>query len=271
MSDDPIKVYSKTAHPFDFRPYRDCGDVAPHLHRFWELVFFERGEGEQTINGVSYPFYRRCAAILAPSDLHSLTNRPGTTHDCIKVHLSSLLFYDSADFDPDRFPVLAVLSEKDYLKAHQLLDMLRDEFADGSGADSDLFSIHLIEQLLILIRRNLHDPGAPEDSGKTVKQKMLLYLQEHYCEPITAAGAAEALHYSPKYFSSLFSEVCGMTYQEYVKTLRLNHAHHLIRHTDLPVCEICRQVGFRSAGHFSEAFRQKFGQTPSALRNKLQK
>jgi AraC-like DNA-binding protein len=47
---------------------------------------------------------------------------------------------------------------------------------------------------------------------------------------------------------------------------RLNHALHLLTNLDKPVADAAFESGFESAAHFSRAFRQRFGQSPLAMK-----
>jgi AraC-like DNA-binding protein len=46
----------------------------------------------------------------------------------------------------------------------------------------------------------------------------------------------------------------------------LERAAMLLRHTDYPVARICTEVGLRSVGSFTTAFRNVFGKTPASYR-----
>ena len=43
---------------------------------------------------------------------------------------------------------------------------------------------------------------------------------------------------------------------------------HLLVNTDLPVYEICQQVGYQNPSQFVRTFRKKFGMTPIQYRNR---
>ena len=54
--------------------------------------------------------------------------------------------------------------------------------------------------------------------------------------------------------------------QTFIRTLRLKHAGQLLRESTDPVSEIAAQVGFLEPTHFSRAFKQQFGVSPSQYR-----
>lgn len=247
---------------------RNFNGIGPHRHQFWELILFERGEGKHTINGRAYHFQPGDIALLSPTDIHSITLRAGTTYDSTKVTFSYNIYHNHLNeiccFA--QFPILASLCANDFTRAIQLLDMLYDEFNAPHLAGSAACSLNLIELLIILIQRNLseHKHEQRENASKT--RKILLYIQAHFCEPITLTEVSKALNYSPTYFSRLFAKEFGMPFQEYLKNLRLNYAYHLIKYSDQPVIDICYDTGFRSPTYFSKLFKQKYGCSPNHLR-----
>lgn len=239
-----------------------------HNHPFWELVVFEHGEGKHFINHIAYPFKPGCIALLSPTDVHCWTNDEGTTHDCFKVRFSFSLYNNrfSEICKFSQFPAVATLSNRDFEKAMQILHILADEYSEPNLTESNTMAVDMIEALLILLQRSLPGNRNVRKDTRSKSQKILLYIQEHFSEPITVTGAAQALNYSPKYFSRLFSNEFGITFQEYLKSIRLNYAYHLIMHSDNPIIDICYSSGFHSPTYFSTAFKDKYGQSPNSLR-----
>lgn len=94
------------------------------------------------------------------------------------------------------------------------------------------------------------------------------YLSAYYDKPIMVSEAAEAACMSMNHFLRSFKRLFGVTPYQVLKEKRLQEAKRLLRMTDLPVTEICLEVGFQSHGSFSSLFTQRFGVTPSACRGK---
>ena len=71
-----------------------------------------------------------------------------------------------------------------------------------------------------------------------------------------------------RYVQRLF-EAEGTTFTEFVLARRLERAHRLLtdpRCTDRPVSMIAFEVGFGHVPYFNEAFRRRFGASPSDVR-----
>ncbi len=79
----------------------------------------------------------------------------------------------------------------------------------------------------------------------------------------TLAGLA---HVSTDHLVRTFRSVFGETPHRYLQRRRIERAMFLLRTTDLPITEVCLQVGYTSLGAFSELFASVVGQSPSAYR-----
>lgn len=53
---------------------------------------------------------------------------------------------------------------------------------------------------------------------------------------------------------------------QYIRQIRLQKAHQLLKNSDFTIAEIGYQVGFKDPAHFSRAFSQYFGSAPSETR-----
>jgi AraC-like DNA-binding protein len=92
------------------------------------------------------------------------------------------------------------------------------------------------------------------------------YVREHYCEPLSFSKVARVAGFSPNYFSRLFREREGMTFERYVRALRVERAKQLLSGGDLAVTRVARLSGFRSLEYFARVFRKSEGTTPLGYR-----
>lgn len=96
------------------------------------------------------------------------------------------------------------------------------------------------------------------------------YIACHYMENPTLEELASKFHMNAAYFSTLFRQLSGVTFREYLRTERIAQAQHLIREGDCKLYEVAERVGYQNASHFNRAFKEVTGVTPSmwALHNR---
>jgi urea transport system substrate-binding protein len=76
--------------------------------------------------------------------------------------------------------------------------------------------------------------------------------------------AAEWIHLTPKYLSTLFHHSLGVTFSEYARRLKIERAKVLLSENGLKVYEVAQKVGFSDEQYFSRVFRNMCGQKPSS-------
>ncbi len=78
------------------------------------------------------------------------------------------------------------------------------------------------------------------------------------------ADIADALLVSENTLRNHLKASTGMTPSEYLMSLRLERARtHLINNHYRTIAEVCYAVGLKRPSHFSQAFKQKYGKSPS--------
>lgn len=100
------------------------------------------------------------------------------------------------------------------------------------------------------------------DSNSRLIQQAREYLDEHFTDDVSLAALAERYGVSYSHLSKLFHDYSGLTFREYVLTLRLDRASELLLSSDMPIKGVAYESGFRDTGYFIRRFKRKHGLTP---------
>jgi len=92
-------------------------------------------------------------------------------------------------------------------------------------------------------------------------------IKNHVNNPITIKELAQRIGTNETKLKSGFKSVFGTTVFGYLQDLRMNRAKRFLYDSDLPIEEISRRCGYINISNFSNAFKNYFGISPSALRN----
>jgi AraC family transcriptional regulator len=92
------------------------------------------------------------------------------------------------------------------------------------------------------------------------------YLHASFADNVDIEAMAKIAGLSPYHFIRKFKAAFHETPHSYLRRLRLQKASELLRQTELPITEICYEVGFQSLGSFSNLFQKQNGLSPSAYR-----
>ncbi|QDP39942.1 response regulator transcription factor [Radiobacillus deserti] len=92
------------------------------------------------------------------------------------------------------------------------------------------------------------------------------YIQSYYASDIKAHEVADVVNVSPNYFSTLFKQKTGKSFNEYLNELRVEKAKTLLEETPLKINEIAEMVGFHEYKYFVDVFKRFVHLTPTKYR-----
>jgi AraC-like DNA-binding protein len=122
---------------------------------------------------------------------------------------------------------------------------------------------------LTLLRRTMGEPSSPTARSSAGRQKLVdlakLVVSSDLSRRWTLAEIAAHIAVSPVYLTHVFQQVEGTPLYRYQLKLRLARALDLLKDYE-NVTDLAFDLGFSSHSHFSAAFKQTYGQTPSAFR-----
>lgn len=108
--------------------------------------------------------------------------------------------------------------------------------------------------------------SVPDDD--IIIHKAMSYIQQHYSEDLTREDVADAVFLSSAYFSRFFKQKTGLSFIDYLTTVRMQKAIELLN-TRMKVGEIATKVGYLSRNRFFINFRQYSGYTPTEYRKQI--
>lgn len=91
-------------------------------------------------------------------------------------------------------------------------------------------------------------------------------MEANYCHNLSLEAFAKMCHRSLSSFKRKFQECYGVPPGRWLLERRLERAARLLGATGMNVTEVVFECGFESPAHFSRAFREKFGRSPSQHR-----
>lgn len=109
----------------------------------------------------------------------------------------------------------------------------------------------------------------PRQHGDAAIERCQAWVARHYDTPRPVARMVAESGLSPRTFKRRFRSATGYSALEYVQTLRIEEAKHLLETTMESTDEIAAQVGYRDPSSFRRMFRQLTGITPARYRRRF--
>lgn len=93
-------------------------------------------------------------------------------------------------------------------------------------------------------------------------KKCILYLHQHFKEPISLQTCAEAIDLNYSYLSRVVKQQWGQSFSKYLSELRIDYAKLLLSTSSCSVNEVTRQSGFANYNYFFRVFKERVGISP---------
>lgn len=107
-------------------------------------------------------------------------------------------------------------------------------------------------------------------SDDSIIQKAVTYIETNYSKDLTREDVANSVYLSSAYFSRFFKQKTGMSFLNYLTTVRMKKATELLG-TRMKINDIAKAVGYQSRNRFFINFRQYTSYSPTEYRRQILK
>ena len=255
-----------------------------HWHEHLEIVYVTGGAITASINDVSYELKKGDIFLVNSNDIHYTYTHEDARYFLLQippVHLervsprwNSLKYQEfipgeSEDGEKNRNMVRACLNSQMAEIFHEI-DGLYQEKKEGYH----LLVLAAVYRLLFLlytegIRTEEEASGSHGALRDLERMKLCMeYVQAHYGETISLADAAGLLSITPEHFCRLFRKYTGQTFLAYVNQIRMEHFYNDLLETDENITFLLDKNGITNYKGFLLKFKDRYGQSPKAVRRK---
>lgn len=243
--------------------------IQNHYHGELEfnLLYEPNSSIDFYVNGEKHTIHTGEVGLINIYDIHSSIPSLPTKGDeitgikiFIKRDFLNLVFKEYGGYDNIRM----VIPDR------EANDRIRD--AMNLIAEYDLHLELEKNRLLILAKTcEILAHMKPIERGITPEagREIVTYIHEMYQKPLLQSEVAEHFHYSKEYFCKVFKKYTGVTFKQYLTSIRLMNAVKLLNSTEKKISEIAQVTGFTDESQFIACFRTHYQQTPGHYRKQI--
>ena len=243
--------------------------VLPHWHESLELLLFTSGPCTVEIDGVMTDAPAGTLIIIDALRIHRINAIQSSEYYCLTIDKN---YCKKFDYPIGKISLRNKTGDKCALAHYEAI--IR-EMEAGKPYYKSMVQAEVLA-LVGLLCRESSVPGAGADFEQSRRQlemvrKSLIFLSQHYPEPLTIDKICQEIGFSKCYLCHEFKSATGKTSVDYLNFLRCENARYLLWTGEHNVRECAERCGFNSDSYFSKTYKRWMGELPSETLSKGQK
>lgn len=250
----------------------------PHVHPFYEIVWFRTSGGTHTVDFIDYPVEANTMFFIAPGQVHhfdkdalqsGIVFKFCTDFMCEESAMENL-FIKYNIFYPCTTCAYCTVRPDKVAELERLVAAMEDEMGRGDSFGHADVLRSLMTLFLVCVRRSsTHETAAALTIAHSSHRLFVRFRQEleaHYMEYHSVQEYAERLSVNSRTLSNTVMECTGRSASAFVNDRIILEAKRLLRYSSLMIKEIVFYLGYDDPSYFVKFFKRQTGYLPSDFR-----
>lgn len=231
----------------------------PGIIEYTDITYVISGKAEYYINDKVYPVQAGDLLCIQPFSKRGFRTFPECPIDAQCLNFIART-HDGKHY-PIPFPIISHIGE------YQEMAPLYKEIQKAFLMKETGYRLHLQAYVLLLMEKfyQLVFRDSESQSLDSRIRKAMEYAATHYQEQIKLSEVAQMVSLSPTYFGNLFKHQTGISFQQYVTSIRIDQAENMLLFGENNVGEVAELCGFSDIFYFSKVFSRIKGVSPSKV------
>lgn len=271
-------------HMPDFFGTNEVDDCSPHVHSFYEILWFQDGYGHHTVDFMDYEVKPGTIFFLSPGQVHNFdticqqANDKGYRGVAIKMctdfmrdeECANNLFLKYNVFHTYDTTPFYYIDEQTAVELQSLVEAMEDE-AQRYG---EFGNIDMLKSLLRIFLVKIHRYGTQEapmhlDSLRPSHQLFIQFrklVDQEYARLHTVQEYADRLHVAVRTLNKSVNECSQKSPLAFINDRIILEAKRLVRYSNMMIKEIAFELGYDDPSYFVKLFKRQTGYLPSDFR-----
>ena len=229
-------------------------DFPAHIHHCYEIVFVTSGEMIVNVSGVDYALRKGDAIMIFSNQIHSMRTPENSTHKLFVFSPNLISAYTG------------MVGKKVPKNSVYHMDDTCFEMNMNAEIEDGLFRIKSMLYYNCAVFNNIAEYTDAEADSKSLIYRILMFIQNNYGKNCTLDDLSKSTGYDYSYLSRYFKRIVGMSFNDYVNSVRISNACYLLTNTDKSILDVCTECGFKSLRSLNRNFKEQLGESPSGYR-----
>jgi len=253
-----------------------------HYHEYIEFLYGFSGKADVYIGSSCYTMEEGDLLIINAGELHTVDCIDGEASYYVIKFLPKLLYSQGQSLSVVRhllpmwqkqvaFHPALRKKDLDGSGIHEQIMGIKSEWETRSAGYELIVHANIMRIFVWMLRHCCSGITYQADIPIHLQKTLQLALEEtpKHLDTWNAENAANACGLSYNYFCHNFKKAFGLSYTSYIESLRLREGERLLLTTDMDITDIAFAVGFGTVSYFIERFKNNYGITPRAFREKM--
>lgn len=276
----PLHPISQTGQNFFFdflewgKQQHEYDTAAIHRHQYYELIFFESGEGTHEIDFAPHKVMAPAIHFLTIGKAHRVALKaPYSGFSLLfseaflgkeNLNISSMPFFQHQN----PYPVLETTPEN-YAKMKAWLLEIKEAWRASSPDRWEWIRSHLALILLQAQRLYIAENAGTALHKNELVQRFLELVEKHHLDHWLLQQYAMELCITEPHLNVLCKKECGMPASQIIQEKLVQAAKRKLAYTTDSIKTIAFDLNFNDPSYFIRFFKKQVGSSPSAYRDVL--
>lgn len=255
-----------------------CGSMPPHIHEFYQIIWYRRGRGTHRVDFVDYPFTDNTIFFVAPGQIHAFDGNEDCEGVIILFNANFLADEESSESIFLKYNVFNAYDSLPYYKisdseAERLMPLVNEMNREYSLTDAFAhkdYMQYLLRLFLIRVQRcgerketeKLHFYSIANRTFVRFRQ----LLEKNFREVHTVQDYANLLNISARTLTKYVNLSAHCSPLQIINDRIVLEAKRQLQHTALNIKEIGYGLGFEDPSYFVKFFKRLTGMMPTEFR-----
>ncbi len=250
----------------------------PHWHDHYEIIFVRSNKIKLTTINTITPMKKYSLAIIPPYIIHDSISDEDFGEVTV-LSLSSIFcsqIFNNTDssimpfFDYISLSLTPTIGYIPNTKdVEHILKSIEKEYTNYSYASDTVVHGNLLALFGLLYKNqkliSSGENSANDEFFETAKIKK--YITENFNSKLTLTNVATHFNYSPTYFSKIFKKNMGISFNDYINSLKIKKAQELLFLQNKSTTEVAYLLNYDNPQNFCRIYKRKTGFSPYQHKN----
>lgn len=284
----------RVEHMHDLLVMGEVDDCSPHVHSFYEILWFQEGEGSHNVDFTDYEVKPGTIFFLSPGQIHHFDagldkERGICNYKGVAIKMCTDFMRDSSHTSPagqaddinDAIMKYNAFYTFDtapyyYIDARTAVELnyLVEQMETEAGRAGEFGNIDVLKSLLRIFLVKIQRHGRQENAMRLdgMKPSHQLFVQfrrlveQEFTRLHTVQEYADRLNVAVRTLNKCVNECSQKSPLAFINDRIILEAKRMVRYTNMMIKEIGYELGYEDPSYFVKLFKRHTGYLPSDFR-----